>query len=34
MIITSQKTETISSLDSQTEFDGKNCWYPIIFINK
>ena len=32
MIITSKKTETISSLDTQTEFDGKNCWYPIIFI--
>ena len=32
MSITSNTTETISSLDSQTEFDWKNCWYPIIFI--
>lgn len=32
MIPTSNKTETISTLDSCLQFNWKNCWYPVTFV--
>ena len=32
MTLTSNKIETLPTPDTQQQFDGKNCWYPITFV--